>query len=209
MNMDTGSVWATDKLRELFRFAPDEALNFERFMEVIHPEDREKVRESVRQTLEKREPLTVEYRILHPDGSIRWVIARGRPYSEAPGQPMRLMGVSSDVTQRKMTELQLSESRTLLSALVDSTSDMIWSVDSERFGLLTFNRGLSEYFLKERGLHIEVGMDPGVLLPNEEYAEKWRTFYRRALEEGSFTTEYPVYTGTRTLLLKSQQAQAR
>jgi two-component system sensor kinase FixL len=45
-------------------------------------------------------------------------------------------------------------------------------------------------------------MDPGVLLPNEEYAEKWRTFYRRALEEGSFTTEYPVYTGTRTLLLK-------
>ena len=161
MNMDTGSVWATDKLRELFRFAPDEALNFERFMEVIHPEDREKVRESVRQTLEKREPLTVEYRILHPDGSIRWVIARGRPFSETPGQPMRLMGVTSDVTQRKMTELQLSESRTLLSALVDSTSDMIWSVDSERFGLLTFNRGLSEYFLKERGLHIEVGMDPG------------------------------------------------
>ena len=78
---------------------------------------------------------------------------------------------------------------------------MIWSVDSERFGLLTFNRGLSEYFLTERGLHIEVGMDPGVLLPTEEYAEKWRTFYRRALEEGSFTTEYPVYTGTRTLLL--------
>ena len=104
MNMDTGSVWTTDKLRELFRFAPDEALNFERFMEVIHPEDREKVRESVRQTLEKREPLTVEYRILHPDGSIRWVIARGRPSSEAPGQPMRLMGVTSDVTQRKMTE---------------------------------------------------------------------------------------------------------
>jgi two-component system sensor kinase FixL len=201
MNMDTGSVWTTDKLRELFRFAPDEALNFERFMEVIHPEDREKVRESIRQTLEKREPLTVEYRILHPDGSIRWVIARGRPSSETPGQPMRLMGVTSDVTQRKMTELQLSESRTLLSALVDSTSDMIWSVDSERFGLLTFNRGLSEYFLKERGLHIEIGMDPGVLLPNEEYAEQWRTFYRRALEEGSFTTEYRVYAGTRTLRL--------
>ena len=201
MNMDAGSVWVTDKLRELFGYAPDEELQFERFMEVIHPEDRESVRESVRQSLEKRGPLHVEYRILHPDGSLRWIVSRGHPSSEAPGKPKRLMGVSSDVTRRKMAELQLSESRTLLSALVDSTSDMIWSVDSERFGLLTFNRSLYEYFLNQRGIRIEAGMDPGVLLPTEEYAEKWRTFYRRALEEGSFTTEYPVYSGTRTLLL--------
>ena len=201
MNMDTGSVWVTDQLRELFQFAPDEEPSFERFMEAIHPDDRETVRESVRQSLERREPLNVEYRILYPDGAVRWVAARGRPSSEVPSKSKRLMGVTNDVTQRKMMELQLGESQTLLSALVDSTSDMIWSVDSERFGLLTFNRGLSEYFLKERGLKIEVGMDPGILLPTEEYAETWRTFYRRALEEGSFTTEYPVYTGTRTLLL--------
>jgi PAS domain S-box-containing protein len=201
MNMDTGSVWVTSKLRELFRFAPDEELKFERFMEVIHPEDRESVRQSVRQSLEKKGPLHVEYRILHPGGDICWIVSRGHLSSEAAGRPKRLMGVSSDVTQRKQTELQLSESRTLLSALVDSTSDLIWSVDSERFGLLTFNRGLSEYFLKERSLQIEAGMDPGVLLSTEEYAEKWHMFYRRALEEGSFTTEYPVYTGTRTLLL--------
>ena len=201
MSMDTGSVWVTDKLRELFGFAPDEELKFERFLEVIHPDDRQIVRENVRQSLEKQETLGVEYRILHPDGSLRWIVSRGHPSSEAPGKPKRLMGVSSDVTRRKMAELQLSESRTLLSALVDSTSDMIWSVDSERFGLLTFNRSLYEYFLNQRGIRIEAGMDPGVLLPTEEYAEKWRTFYRRALEEGSFTTEYPVYAGTRTLLL--------
>ncbi len=201
MNMGAGSVWVTDKLRELFGFAPDEELKFDRFMEVIHPEDHESVRQNVKQSLERREPINVEYRILHPGGDIRWIVSRGHLYSDAPGRPKRLMGVSSDVTQRKQTELQLSESRTLLAALVDSTSDMIWSVDSERFGLLTFNRGLSEYFLNQRGIRIEVGMDPGVLLPTEEYAEKWRTFYRRALEEGSFTTEYPVYTGTRTLLL--------
>ena len=201
MNMDTSTVWVTDKLRELFRFAPDEELSFERFLEVIHPEDRKSVRESVRESQEKRESLRVEYRIVQPGGSIRWIVSRGRPYPKAPGQPERLMGVSSDVTQRKMTELQLGESQTLLSALVDSTSDMIWSVDSERFGLLTFNRGLSEYFLSQRGIRIEVGMDPGDLLPTEEYAEKWRMFYRRALEDGSFTIEYKVYAGTRTLQL--------
>jgi PAS domain S-box-containing protein len=207
MNMDTGAVWVTDKLRELFRFDPDEKLSFERFLEVIHPEDREHVRKSVMQSLEKRDYLGVEYRIVHPDGSIRWIVASGHPYAAAPGQPKRLMGVSIDVTQRKTTELQLSESRTLLSALVDSTSDMIWSVDSERFGLLTFNRSLADYFLRQRGIRIEVGMDPGVLLPTEEYAEKWRMFYRRALEEGSFTTEYPVYAETRTLRLNLNKLQ--
>ncbi|OPY86596.1 MAG: Sensor histidine kinase TmoS [Syntrophaceae bacterium PtaU1.Bin231] len=201
MNTDTRSVWVTDKLRELFRFAPDEELSYERFLEVIHPDDRGQVSRSVLESLERRQPLNVEYRILHPDGGTRWIASRGRPYAAASGLPGRLMGVSSDVTPRKITEVQLRESQTLLSALVDSTSDLIWSVDAERFGLLTFNRGLFDYFLNERGIRIEVGMDPGVLLPTEAYAEMWRTFYRRALEHGSFTTEYPVSSGSRTLLL--------
>lgn len=201
MNMDTRSVRVTDQLRELFRFARDEELTFNRFMEVIHPDDRKLVRESVMDSLQTHEPMSVEYRIQLPDGATRWIVSRGRFYSGEPGRPDRIIGVSSNITQRKTTELQLRESRTLLTALVDSTSDMIWSVDAERFGLLTFNRGLSDYFFTQRGIRIEVGMDPGVLLPTEEYAEKWRGFYRRALEQGSFTTEYPVYSGTRTLLL--------
>ncbi|MRR39001.1 PAS domain S-box protein, partial [bacterium] len=201
MNVSTGSVWATEKLRELFRFPPGEELSMERFLEAIHPEDRGRVQELVRRSIEQRELLAVEYRIVHPDGSVRWIVARGRPYSDGSGLPERLMGVSSDVTQRKMTELELSESRTLLNALVDSTSDMIWSVDSEHFGLLTFNRGLYEYFLKQRGIHIETGMRPEDLFPTGEFVQTWHNFYRRALDEGSFTTEYLVYAGTRTLRL--------
>ncbi len=107
MNVETGFVWVTDKLRELFRFAPDEALSNERFMEVIHPDNRKIVRESVRQSLEKHEPLRVEYRIVLPDGSIRWIVSRGRPYSKAPQHPERLMGVSIDVTERKEMEARL------------------------------------------------------------------------------------------------------
>jgi formate hydrogenlyase transcriptional activator len=107
MNVETGFVWVTDKLRELFRFAPDEALSNERFMEVIHPDNRKIVRESVRQSLEKHEPLRVEYRIVLPDGSIRWIVSRGRPYSKAPEHPERLMGVSIDVTERKEMEARL------------------------------------------------------------------------------------------------------
>lgn len=201
MDTGSGSVWVTDKLRELFCFAPDEELTFGRFLEVIHSDDRELVREAIRGSIENREHLSIEYRIVHPDGKIRWIVARGRLYPGGAGLSERLMGVSNDVTQRKMTELQLSESRTLLSSLIDSTSDLIWSVDSERFGLLTFNRGLSDYFFNQRGIRIEAGLRPEDLFPPGEFVRTWRSFYRRALEEGSYTTEYRVYAGTRTLLL--------
>jgi len=111
------------------------------------------------------------------------------------------LGENVDITEIKLVELQLKRSQTLLDALINSTPDMIWSVDSERFGLTMFNRSLYEYFLHGIGLHIQVGMNPDDLLPTQEYARKWHAFYRRALEEGSFTTEYQVYTGNRTLRL--------
>ena len=109
MDVGTGSVWATDKLRDLFRFAPDEELNMHRFQELIHPEDRGRVQELVRRSIEQRELLVVEYRIVHPDGSIRWIVSRGRPDPGAPGQPDRLMGVSSDETARREMEERLRE----------------------------------------------------------------------------------------------------
>jgi formate hydrogenlyase transcriptional activator len=81
------------------------------------------------------------------------------------------------------------------------TSDMIWSVDSKDFSLLTFNHGFYEHLLHQRGIHTETGMCPEDLSPDEECTQRWRSFYRRAMKEGSFTTEYPVCGGDRTLRL--------
>ncbi len=78
MEIETGEVWGSEKTRELFHFAPDEKLNYERFLKVIHPEDRERVHQEVRQALESGENLLCDYRIVLPDGSIRWIVARGQ-----------------------------------------------------------------------------------------------------------------------------------
>jgi formate hydrogenlyase transcriptional activator len=109
MNMDKGVVWATQKLRELLQFAPDEELHFERLLAAIHPDDRERVRELVRQSLERQEALNMEYRIVRPDGTIRWISSRGSPISNASGPPEYTMGVSIDVTDRKRMEAELRE----------------------------------------------------------------------------------------------------
>ena len=107
MNMDKGLVWATQKLRELLQFAPDEELPFERFLAAIHPDDREHVRELVRQSLERQEPLNIEYRMVRPDGIIRWISSRGSPLSRVSGLAEHLMGVSIDITDHKRLETEL------------------------------------------------------------------------------------------------------
>ena len=109
MDLDTGHVWVTPKTRELFHFAPDAGLNVESFYEVMHPEDRERVKQAVQQAIQSREYLRSEYRIVLPDGNVRWIVALGRSFSKTPGLPERLMGVSIDITARKEMEGRLQE----------------------------------------------------------------------------------------------------
>lgn len=101
------SLWATAKARELFGTDPDEELTFEGILQYVHPEDRERIREMLLQGLQPGRDLAIEYRIVRPDGSVRWIASRGRIYRGSQGEPDRLMGVSVDITERKEMEEQL------------------------------------------------------------------------------------------------------
>ena len=137
---------------------------------------------------------------IRKDGERICLLTNGVPILDAAGNLKGYRGVDKDITESKLMEMQLRESQTLLSSLVNSTSDLIWSVDPEHFRLVVFNRGLSEYFLHGAGLHIKVGMTPEDMIP-KEFAEQWHMFYRRAIEEGSFITDYQASTQGRTLRL--------
>jgi len=93
-----------------------------------------------------------EYKIVMPDGTVKWVDI-GTTIIQWKNRPATLNFIT-DITDRKKAEAELLESQTLHKAIVDSTNDMIWSVDPVKFGLLTFNRGLSEHYLKEYSLVI-------------------------------------------------------
>jgi PAS domain S-box-containing protein len=95
----------------------------------------------------------------------------------------------------------LIEARATLSAIIDSTADLIWAVDPAHFGLMTFNHGFRAYFLRDRAMAIELGQRPEDLFPTEEFVRIWREYYGRALRDGPYSTEYAVYAGTRTLEL--------
>jgi PAS domain S-box-containing protein len=89
--------------RALFGFAPAERLSFERFLQVVHPEDREAVRQAGAAAVNGQGDYESEYRVVSPDGQVHWMAGRGRVEFEG-GQPRRLRGVSLDVTRRKQVE---------------------------------------------------------------------------------------------------------
>jgi diguanylate cyclase (GGDEF)-like protein/PAS domain S-box-containing protein len=81
-----------------------------------------------------------------------------------------------------------------LSALIESTEDLIWSVDLN-YAFLTFNRAVQQGIERRLGRQAAVGMRPADLLPPEEVV-LWNALYERALTQGSYRTELP-YPGSR------------
>ena len=104
-------VWGSERWLRLFGFAPDAVVSFEMVMQRIHPDDRERVEREVRHALEDRSDYMADYRVILPDGTQRWVVARGRMHSDTHGKPDRMMGATIDITERKQAELEIVQQR--------------------------------------------------------------------------------------------------
>ena len=94
---------------------PDAAFTYQDLFAAIHPEDRGGVRATIEGAVEGRSDYHAEYRALWPDGSTHWIVAHGRGIYDAAGAPLRMVGVTIDITERRGAE---EERRELLRRLV-------------------------------------------------------------------------------------------
>jgi PAS domain S-box-containing protein len=83
--------------------------SFEDYQSDIHPEDRERVLSTISDSIDKGEPHRLVYRIVRPDGEIRWLEASGKLVLDANNQPASLVGVCGDITERKELERQRTQ----------------------------------------------------------------------------------------------------
>ncbi len=96
----------------------------------LHPEDRERVLNAVRDFREGRTTVyDIEFRLRHRDGSWRWMLARGEFVRNQTGEPVRMMGCHMDVTDRKRAEAALRESEERLKYALGATLDGVWDWD--------------------------------------------------------------------------------
>ncbi|MDZ7955194.1 PAS domain-containing protein [Nostoc sp. DedQUE09] len=119
-NITTNEVIWTDKCRQLFGLSLEAEISFEIFLNCIYAEDRQCIHEAIARSLEEQVDCDIEYRTLWSDGSIHWIAAKGRVFYDAEGKPVRMMGTTQDITQRKQVENDLRHRETQLRRLVDS-----------------------------------------------------------------------------------------
>lgn len=175
--------------------------------DIVDPEELERVAENIRRRIDGEvQSMHYEVRGRYRDGSARYVEVYGSRIV-MNGKPA-LVGTLIDITERKRTEeavraseRQLRESQATLRTIIDSTSDLVWAVDPDSFGLITFNERIRGHYLKEYGIRLASGMTPSDLFPKREWITLWEDMYRRALREGPFVTEYVGYSGAITMEL--------
>jgi len=130
LSFDSGVFWATERGREIFGYSPNEVINMERFEASVHPDDRDLVLGGIKQSVRAGEPVNVEYRIILPgDGRVRWIASRGRLRLKPSGEQDRLMGVSVDISERKLADEAFRASEARLAAGADLAGLGFYEVD--------------------------------------------------------------------------------
>ena len=122
-DIPSGSVRWSDNLWTMFGLKPgSRAMNFELFRDSLHPEDRERVMETLRESLASGLPYYhQEARVQRPDGTVRWMLMHGRVVYDAAGNAVRMSGVDFDISDRKDAQIALQASHELLRTAFEAT----------------------------------------------------------------------------------------
>jgi PAS domain S-box-containing protein len=101
------------------------------FMALVYPEDRCQVEQAVKDALERDEPYDVEFRTIRPDGKPHWVARKGMVLRESSGRPVRMLGVGSDITDRKNAEQELRKAKAQVDDILSSITESFIALDRE------------------------------------------------------------------------------
>jgi PAS domain S-box-containing protein len=116
-DLNKDEIWITPTRRAQLGFPVSGKITFEDLVSRWHVDDRDEVRQAVKEAIENGKDYHAEFRIFLADGSVRWVSARGRVQVDEHGKPKRLMGVSLDITARKKGEVLAQQQRDELEEL--------------------------------------------------------------------------------------------
>jgi PAS domain S-box-containing protein len=128
-NTITGELIWSSVMNQLFDVPQEDVINYERFSQALHPDDRARTDEAVRIALDNHTDFSTEYRCIRRDGSVRWLSALGRGYYDESGKNIRMEGVVIDINDKKQAEKALIESEQRLSEAQRMASIGYWVQD--------------------------------------------------------------------------------
>ena len=165
----TNKVTWSPALEELHGLSPGTfGGTFEDFQRDIHPDDRQRVLEAVQEVVRACTHYHVEYRIVRPDEELRWVEARGELIFDEGGNPIRMVGVCADVTERHHAEEETEHYRRWMARVADTSPDVIFVYDVPEQRIVYANQTLSKVLGYQPEEFIEIEDILGILLPEAE-----------------------------------------
>ncbi|HEV7428027.1 MAG TPA: PAS domain S-box protein [Thermoanaerobaculia bacterium] len=192
--------FASENIGRLLGFSPSDALRADFWVGQLHPDDVKRASKRTSESREKGSSLT-EYRLRHADGSYRWVEDNQRLVRDAEGRPVELVGVATDVTERKRVEDELHETERRFREMLDNLELISIMLDKEG-GVVYCN----DYFLRMTGWSREevLGTDFSERFLPADVAGEMRKLFLALLADGKevlhHTNEIKTRSGERRLI---------
>lgn len=135
-------LWERDLVRNVVTYAQNvdafvpsnvdvQIKSRDEFLQIVHPEDRERIQRELTDCEAKGTDHSCEYRLNPVDGEIRWIYETSRIFRDTQGQPRTIIGISADISERKRLEEALRRDQERFRGLVETTSDWVWEVNED------------------------------------------------------------------------------
>jgi diguanylate cyclase (GGDEF)-like protein/PAS domain S-box-containing protein len=184
LDLATGAFGCSEELRRLLDLTPDQQLgSIDELLECVHPADREALSQAWEEAKRVGQPVTIEHRIVRPDGSSRWIDGRVRALTDGGTEPARLIGTMQDVSARRAVESALAHqalhdsltglpnrasflgrlSQVMAHRQVRPSGLAVFFLDIDRFKWLNDSRGhaAGDELLVKIGRRLKATMRPG------------------------------------------------
>jgi PAS domain S-box-containing protein len=188
-DLRTGKTWYSDRSKQMYGLPPETEMTTSVIRGAVHPDHWEEVSRPYLSGFVEKDKVEVEYRVVWPDGSIRWIYSLGAARCDEDGQPRMINGIHLDITDRKRTERERDEAWRALDLAVEGAEIGLWTVEPQT-GAVWHSEMSRRLWGMDPDMPIDAGVLKGYIHPDDW--EKVREPYRLGFPTDTVSLEHRV-----------------